>query len=183
MPMGSLPVGERTERIVSQPRALAVVRSDGHSEREAPISVNLGGSAGGASTFYLVFDPIWQSDTKLDSAFLLLDPMPGALASPSDVELVVFRVLEEWDLASLSATTEPALGLPSSRGIARGSPMSTTRIDVTELVRYAMKHPYSHYGWAIRAGQSHDAGISVATGIAGAMGPRLELYVAEPGTP
>src|SRR5690242_3433873 len=75
VPAGSDPVALDTRRIVLSPSAIAVVTArDARADDLAP-AVTFGGRAGGASALYLRFQPLWREARRVDSAFLVLEPL------------------------------------------------------------------------------------------------------------
>jgi hypothetical protein len=188
-PLGGDPVRADTRRIVVGASRIAVVSSRASappraataSDRELPGAVRFGSAELGASalivSFASAFEPVWARAREVDSAFLILEPMPGAAVGTADIEVAALRVSEKWDAAKVSWRSQPRAGLPSSRGLARSSPPSTLRIDVTELVRYERTRARQHHGIAVRAAGGSDLGAAFATGATLGVGPRLEVYL------
>lgn len=175
--LGADPVSADTRRLVALPSELAVIGASSPETRgELPPSVTFGSPHGG-SALYLRFEPLWRSARKVESAFLVLEPMAGVPRGPEDVPVRVWRVGEDWNAGELHWLAQPALLPPSARGIARTSPPMPLRVDVTEIVRYYKQHERSDHGFALRASGSSDVGASFATGSIGGTAPRLELYV------
>ncbi|MBK7581505.1 MAG: hypothetical protein IPI67_15010 [Myxococcales bacterium] len=172
---GGAPVSEDSQRLVLEPDALAVVGAG--EPQAAPVAVTFGGGASGKVTLYLKFPRAWREAKRIEAAFLLLEPMPASFGSTEDVTVEVWRVREPWSADTLAPAHLPELAPPSSQGIARSSPPSPLRVDVTALVTYLAKHPHSDFGFALRASPGAGAGASYATGSSGGRSPRLELYV------
>ncbi|HEY3667476.1 MAG TPA: hypothetical protein VGL19_15825, partial [Polyangiaceae bacterium] len=76
----------------------------------------------------------------------------------------------------VSWSDKPELGPPYARARVESSSATQQRIDVTELVRFAAKHPELDFGIAVlgRTGSGH--GTTFSTGIGGGLAPRLEVY-------
>ena len=174
--LGADPVAADTRRLVALPSAMAVIEADQpESDGELPPAITFG-SAHGASALYLRFAPLWRGAKSIESAFLVLEPMPGTRRGPNDVEVDVWRVGGAWSPDELEWLAQPELVPPRARGLARAAPPMPLRIDVTEIVRYFAANERSDHGFALRAG-SGELGASFATGASGGAAPRLELYV------
>jgi hypothetical protein len=85
-------------------------------------------------------------------------------------------VHERWTPDELTWLKQPSVVPPSSSGIARSSPPSPLRIDVTEIVSYLREHTESDFGIALKSGSGEHGGASFATGASGGRAPRLEVY-------
>ena len=133
------------------------------------------GSETADGTLYLQFAPLWRG-RSVRAAFLLLDPMPSALAG-DDVPLEVFRLRGSWEPAPLVRGAESPLALPRARGIGRWFPGLLVRLDVTAIVDYYRQNPREKPGFAVRAQHQVPPGLPIATGFAGGAPPRLELYL------
>jgi hypothetical protein len=168
------PVAAGTERIVVRPSALAVAGAE-PAGGELPGAITLGGAVASHALF-LRFDASWRP-RDVESAFLLLDPVPASQPSAHEVAVVVWRVAGAWSETSIRAGERPTLRAPMARGVAGSSPASVLRVDVTEIVRWLDEHPQSDRGVALAADSQAGHGASFATGAAGGNGPRLELYV------
>ncbi len=177
VPAGGEPVPADARRLVSEPSRMAVVSSRARPDAGAlPGAVVFGSRAEGAVGLYLDFEPAWQSVRHIDSAFLLLDPMPDTPVSVRDVRVDAWRVEGPWNAQTLTWLRQPPLGRPHSRGIARSGPPAVLRIDVTELARAMRAGTRRYYGIALRSRDTGAVGASFSTGIAGGQAPRLELY-------
>lgn len=151
------------------------VTSSAHHDAALPTAVTFGGADGDVA-LYLRFPAVWRG-ADVEAAFLLLEPMPGALVGAANVPVEAWRVDGEWQPATLAWLSQPRLAQPSSRGLARSAPPQTLRIDVTALVRYLAGHPGSDRGIALRGRSAVPPGATFATGIAGGRAPWLEVYV------
>lgn len=177
VPAGGEPVPASAHRIVVEPARMAVVSSRAHRHAGAlPTAVVFGSRAEGSVGLYLDFEPHWPRAHHIDSAFVLLDPMPDAPAGPGDVHVDAWRVTGPWSEQNLTWLRQPPLGRPHSQGIARSGPPSLLRIDVTALARAVHRGTRRYYGIALRSGDAGATGVSFSTGIAGGHAPRLEIY-------
>jgi hypothetical protein len=174
--LGSDPVSMDTRRFVLTPAAIGVVSAELPSH-PLPSAVTFGSAAEGPSALYLKFSLAWHSFKEIDNAFLLLEPMPGTAPDIADVPVVAARVASPWKPEELGFWTQPKLAPPRARGIARSSPKTTLRVDVTEIARFLKQHRTSDHGIALKASRSATHGASYATGVSGGRAPRLELYV------
>jgi len=178
VPLGGEPVPENSERRVLRPSAMALVSARDHrAADELPAAITFGSRTVGSVALYLRFDPMPDAAPRLDTALLLLEPMAGTRPSAEEVLVEVWRVQDEWHTGSLHWVSQPRLALPRSRGLARSSPPSTLRIDVTDIVRYQTEHPRGNHGLALKADGDGPHGASFATGSGDGRGPRLELYL------
>jgi hypothetical protein len=172
-------VAERgSERIVLEPTELAVVAQHA-TPSGLPVAVTFGSRALGRAALFMRFPPQHAKLGPIESAFLLLEPMPSTPADSQDFEIEAWRVRRSWQGANLSWSAQPDLALPKASGIARGTPRQALRIDVTEIVRYLAErtaHTPDH-GLALLGGSGEGHGASYATGASGVRGPRLEIYV------
>jgi hypothetical protein len=178
VPLGGDPVAAQSERLLLRPSSMVLVSSSAHrSGSELPTAVLLGSRVEGAVALYLRFDPVWRGRPPVASAFVLLEPMAGTQPRVEDVPVQVWRVTQQWKSEDVSWLRQPRVGLPRARGLARSSPPSTLRIDVTEIIRYLQDHPYGDHGIALKAAGDGCQGATFATGAGGGVGPRLELYL------
>jgi hypothetical protein len=175
---GGEPVASDSQRLVVEPDAMALVSARGRPEGgELPPAVTFGSGAEGASALYLRFSPVWHGKKQVEAAFLVLEPMSGTPPAQDEVSVEVWRVRERWQPEALTWLRQPARGLPKSTGIARSTPDTPLRVDVTELCRYSATHPHSEFGMVLESGSGSGVGTSYATGTSGGRGPWLEVYV------
>lgn len=177
---GSDPVPPRSTRYVLSPSASGIVSSQHPSAATGlPALASLGSRATGPVAWYLDFTPSWPETSRIDQAFLVLSPPPGAPYPSSDVDLETWRVSEPWRIQELAWSNQPARDPPHAEGIASASPPRPARIDVTHIVRYWQHHPYDRHGLAIEARSGSGHGVSFETGAGGGRPPQLEVYVTE----
>lgn len=174
---GGQPVGAADRRVVLEPTQVTVV--DRHAEVGEPLpsTVTFGSHQGGKTLLYLRFAPTPRRG-RLRAAFLVLEPAVGAAQGSVDVSVTAWRIVERWQQGEVSWLAPLALEPPSARGIARPSPASVLRVDVTQLVEASTRQQSDH-GIALVSSGGADLGASYATG--GGLGarPRLELYWSE----
>jgi hypothetical protein len=171
-----VPVARDSERLVLSPVELAVATDGGESSAPA---VTLGSARDENASFYVRFGSSYKG-REVAAAFLLLTVSPGTEPEPEDVPLEVWALGKSWSQASLSRGVVPGRARPMVRGIARSSPPSPVRVDVTRIIRELSRTPADD-GVAIVASASHGAGVTLVTSAAGA--PRLEVYLARPRRP
>lgn len=175
VPKGTEPVDPASTRLVLRPKRIAVVTRE--TAPGLPMTVTLGDAARGPVTLLLDFGDSWKDVADVDAAFLLLEPTPKTGVS-DDIEVHVWRINDPWDEARVRWATQPALGIPGTRGIARFSPPTDLRVDVTPLIRFLRDETVDH-GLALVAKTNAAGGATYWTGVGGGRGPRLELYVRE----
>lgn len=173
---GGAPVPPETRRFLLRPSALAIA-SRAPTVGVAP-SVTLGARASAPSALYLRFEQPWRAG-RIRAAFLLLEPLPGALAGP-DVSLEVWRTSRNWSASAFRWSEQPGFAPPFARAIGRAAPPTPVRVDVTEIVRHFAQHPSADFGFAVRASEEADAGITLSTGVDGGSAPRLDVYTDPP---
>ena len=178
MPLGSEPVAPDTRRLLLRPRAIAVVSASASDQTDPlPNAVTFGGEKAGASALFLEFELRENEIKSLDSAFLLLEPLPMSAPEQERIEVDAWRIAERWDRDTVSWLAQPALAPPSSRGIAQSSPLAVLRIDVSAIIRFWLRQPLQNRGLALKAPGGDGHGVSFATGASDGSAPRLELYV------
>jgi hypothetical protein len=168
-------VPSATRRLVLRPTTLVLV-TDRSRTASLPGAVVFGSRVEGDAALYLEFEPMWRNPLRLESAFLLLSPQDGTQPSVQDIPVEVWRIAIPWRPSSLTYLDQPAREPPMARGLARSSPATTLRIDVTEIVRHWADHPYEDHGIVLVAAPGPGHGAAFATGASGGVGPRLELY-------
>lgn len=175
---GADPVRLDTVRTVLSPSRMAIVGGPAADLPTAlPGSVRLGGRAGTPSRLLLAFE--LPAVDELDTAWLLLEPLAGALQPAADSELAAWRVTEPWRPGVLAPLAAPALAPPRGTGLARSRVPTTIRVDVTAIVRHWLEHPRAAQGLALAGESTAPLGVTLATGVCGGGGPRLELYATE----
>ncbi len=175
-PAEATPAPADARRVVLAPAEIAVVQSARGGAR-APEAIALGRAAGGRLVVLLRFAATWRDDAEIASAFVVLDPSPGAPPPGREVTLEVARVLEPWRSEAATWGRQPRLSIPEAAAVVRRSPALPLRIDVTELVRgWALRRADDH-GIAILAPGEDPVGAGYSMGIAEGAGPRLEVYL------
>ena len=177
VPLGSEPVALDSRRWVLMPRAIAVVSARGPASGDAlPNAVTFGSETEGASALFLEFEIASRSIARLDSAFVVLEPLPMSAAESAQIEVDAWRIAERWNTQSVSWLGQPALAPPHARGIAQSSSLAVLRIDVSDIIRFWLRQPLQNRGLALKAAGGDGPGISFATGASDGSAPRLELY-------
>lgn len=168
-------LGPQTSRVVLTPSAVAALSANEHSTG-LPSEVRLGG-AFGHSALFLRFPQHWRAHGVPQRAFLVLSATPhGSIVEP--VRVQVWRASTAWLPEALHDWSDkPALAPPYVSVEAASPPPAELRIDVSEWLRFAADHPERDFGVALLAHASSGAGLSVATGVSGGRGPRLEVYL------
>ena len=165
-----------TRRFLLRPSALAIATRE--PALDVAPSVTLGARASAPAALYLRFEQTWRRG-RIRAAFLLLEPRAGTL-SGQDVPLEVWRTNRAWSAAGFRWSEQPGFAPPFARAIGRSAPALPVRVDVTEIVRYWAQHPQADFGFALRASQDFDAGITLSTGVDGGSAPRLDVYLDPP---
>jgi hypothetical protein len=173
IPLGAEPVDPHTLRLVLDPVAIAVVRTEGgRQQRALPPTVTLGGPRGQSEELLVRYAHPWN-ELDIDSAFLLLEPALDAEPTAADVQVGVSLVAGRWTSGML--TNAPASRGPSSAGVGRTRPPALLRLDVTAQLRELAKHPHNDRGLLVHATPSSARGAIYSTGIDG-VAPRLDVY-------
>lgn len=176
-PAASEPSPRGAQRIVVAPDAIAVLSSRGEQRTNiTPAAIALGAETSGSMLVLLRFPSPWGPQARIASAFLTLDPIPGALPESAPVPIDVARVLDRWSPIDVSFARQPRLSTGEARALARTAPPHPLRIDVTSIVKRWQRAP-GNEGLALIASPTAANGASYATGAAGGIGPRLEVYV------
>jgi hypothetical protein len=168
---GGIPVPRDCDRVVLAPVALAVA-VDGRTP-SGP-AVTLGNALDRDAFVYARFGGGYKGRrSEIAAAFLLLTPSSG-VEPTEDVPLEVWTLGRAWSPESVSRGLRPPLAQPMARGLARSSPSSIVRVDVTNVVRALARAP-SDDGMAIVADGAHGPGVTLMTAAAGS--PELEVYL------
>ncbi|MEZ4226906.1 MAG: hypothetical protein R3B13_38550 [Polyangiaceae bacterium] len=174
VPSGGEPVSSKSVRTVLEPTRVAIL-SRRTPAGALPTVVTFGSHARGATRMMLEFAPSWRAK-KVEAAFLLLTPANGVFRGNEDIDVSAWRIDEPWDDDQLSWVQAPRLVHPHGEGIARATPPSELRIDVTHIVQYFAHHPEAYRAISLTSSGGNTAGVSFATGVADGPGPRLEIY-------
>ena len=169
---GGTPVPRDSERVVLAPVELASIAEGRVSS--AP-TATLGSDRDSSALVYARFGSSYKGRSEIAAAFLLLTIAKGTEPLPDDVPLEVWTLAASWSNDSVARGARPGLSRPMARGIARTTPPSTVRVDVTTIVR-ELARASTDSGIGIAAGGSHGQGVTLVTRAEGA--PRLEVYLA-----
>jgi hypothetical protein len=158
------------------PTELAVVSSRGY-DAALPAEIPLGGAPTGSIVVLLRFPTPWGNRVRIASAFLTLEPYPGALPETQPVRVTVARVLGPWSASDITWARLPRLSAPEGLALASTSPPKTLRIDVTAIVQRWSLGKTNDQGIALLSAPDASVGATYATGVSGARGPRLDVYL------
>lgn len=142
-----------------------------------PAEISLGRVSLGSMVVLLRFPTPWGNHVRVSSAFLTLEPSEGALPETEPVEVSVARVLERWSAAEVSWGRLPRLSAPEVRAFATATPPKTLRIDVSAIVQRWARGQANDQGLALMAGSGANTGATYSSGVGGAPGPRLDVYL------
>lgn len=138
--------------------------------------VPLGRSSLGQVAMLLHFDSPLREQTRIVSAFLVLEPMDGATPGPSPVPVQISRILQPWD-AGATWSRLPELGAPESTVMASTWGRRPLFVDVTRQVMRWRERRGDDQGLALVAAPHDPIGASYSLGVAGGRGPRLHVYL------
>jgi hypothetical protein len=171
------PAPADTRRVFVVPVDVAVIAERGSQGAGLPETIALGRAADGTVELLLRFTPTWRDDADVVSAFVVLDPVEGALPSRSPASVETARILEPWQPATVTWGRQPRLDLPRPAGIVSARPSTSARIDVTPLVRDWSKRLPDDYGIALLVQGSDALGGAFTMGTTAGNSPCLEAYV------
>lgn len=177
-PAEATPAPADARRVVLAPEDVAVLASGGGREgARAPEAIVLGRAAGGSLVVLLRFATTWRDDAEIASAFVVIDPAPGAPPAGREVRLEVARILDPWRSDSATWGRQPRLSIPETAAVVRRSPAVPLRIDVTATVRGWARRRADDHGIAILAPGEDPVGAAYSMGVSEGVGPRLEVYL------
>jgi hypothetical protein len=166
-----------TRRIVLAPAGLAVIASNSSAGEPVPETIALGRAADGTVELLLRFAATWRDDADVVSAFVVLDPIEGAIPPASPARFEAARIVEPWQPEIVTWGRQPRLDLPKLAAVVRARPGTPVRIDVTPLVRAWSRRLPDDHGLALLVRGDDALGAACAMGVTGGAGPRLEAYV------
>jgi len=169
------PVNSR--RILLEPTDLAVIASSTASGAELPDAVALGRAEDGTVELLLRFSAAFREGTEVMSAFVLLEPAPGAQAQATPTSVEMARILEPWQPTTVSWGRQPRLAIPALASVTPAPPDRPLRVDVTQLVREWKKRMPDDHGIALLVRGNSPVGTPYSTGMSFGHGPRLEVYL------
>ncbi len=168
-----------TRRVLLAPADLAVIASTALGVPGAPVpeTLALGRAGDGSVALLFRFVATWRDDAEVRSAFVLLDPLDGALPPSEGAAFETARILEPWRSSTVSWGRQPRVDLPRLTSVVRPRPGAPVRIDVTPLVRdWSQRLPDDH-GIALIVQGTDALGGAYSMGVSSGSGPRLEVYV------
>ncbi|MFO0755856.1 MAG: hypothetical protein U0359_05165 [Byssovorax sp.] len=168
-----------TRRLFVPPAEVAVIASSavGRSGAPLPETLALGRAGDGTVELLLRFVAPFRDDADVVSAFLVLDPLDGALPPEGGAPFETARILDPWQAATVSWGRQPRLSLPKLAGVIRPRAGSPVRVDVTALVRAWSERSPDDHGIALIVAGNDPVGGAYGMGITGGSGPRLEVYL------
>jgi hypothetical protein len=125
----------------------------------------------------LKFPTPWGNRVRIARAFLTLEPSPGALPESHPVPVSVSRILERWSASDVTWARLPKLSTAEARALASTGPPKTLRIDVTAIVERWARGRADDQGIALMAPPEAPVGAIYSSGVSGAAGPRLDVYL------
>jgi hypothetical protein len=165
-----------SQRIIVSPSELAVVSSRG-GDGSVPTEIALGSASAGATVLLLRFPTPWGNRARIARAFLTFEPSPGATPESQPVAVSVSRILEPWSASQVSWSRMPRLSTTEARAVAVTGPPQPLRIDVTAIVERWKRGRADDQGIALTAPADAPVGAIYSSGISGAPGPRLDVYL------
>ena len=175
-PLGSEVASAEAQRLLVAPSEIAVVSARAR-DGTLPAEIPFGSTSEGSIVLLLRFPTPWGNRARVASAFLTLEPAPGAFPETESVPMEVSRVLEPWTASDVSWARMPRLSAPEARALATARPPKTLRIDVTSIVQRWARGRSQDQGIALVAGPEAPVGVTYVTGVSGARGPRLDVYL------
>lgn len=171
-----LPTAPVSRRIVVEAESFAYYDAQHSADSVPPAEITLGAATSGTSVVLLRFAKSWPVVKTIESAFVVLDPSPGATPNPKPVPVELWRMS---DSASLNKTSGsfPAIGGPAdASALLVFTPPQPARIDVTSLVQDIEREHADRLGVVLRAVAAEGVGARYTSGSLG-RAPMLELYV------
>ena len=176
-PAGSDPVPPTTRRAVMAPSRMAVSYRHGSDHGPAvPSEVTFGDPRLGDAALYLRFDVPWHELGRVQSAFLVLRPLPAGLPAPRPLPLEVRLARGDFSPGVLPWRRRPGLESGVGRALAPGRGELPLRIDVTQLLR-GRRSP-SRAAVTVALFSTEPSAHGIAYGLHGhaAGSPELSLY-------
>lgn len=164
-------------RLAPSELALLSPSDSGGQGSELPAAFAPGRPGGSNSLLLFRFASEWQDRADIASAFLVLEPAPGATPRHASSRVQMARILEPWKASTATWGRQPRLSLPEDAGWLSSAPLAAARIDVTKLVReWAKRRPDDHgIALLIEGNPAYSARYSM--GISDGPGPMLEVYL------
>jgi hypothetical protein len=175
-PKKEIPTESGTRKLELLPDRWAVVTSQG-AQPWTGVDIPFGRASEGHVVLLLRFPSPLRETSRVVSALIVLDPMPGVAPSPSLVPVTLSRVLGPWTQQEASWTRLPELSPVEENLIVSNWGMRPLYIDVTHQVWRWREQRGDEQGLAIIAAPQNAIGASYSLGLAGGRGPRLEVYV------
>jgi hypothetical protein len=171
-----LPTAPQSRRIVVEPEAFAYYDVQHGVDGVPPAELTLGATTSGTSVVLLRFAKTWSAVKTIESAFVVLEPSPGATPNAKPVPLELWRMSDNASLNKASGSF-PAIGGPAdASALLVFTPPQPARIDVTSLVQDIEREHGERLGVVLRAVAADGVGARYTSGSLG-RAPMLELYV------
>lgn len=145
--------------------------------RVDPTEIPFGRSDAGQVILLVDFTAPLSPDSDVDSAFLVLQPVPDTTPSAAPVPLSVARILTAWTAADTSWGRLPRLSPTDGAWRASTWGQRPLRIDVTSIVKRWREHRDDDHGIAVLASPQDVFGARYASGTGRGQGPVLDLYL------
>jgi hypothetical protein len=176
-PADASPAPADARRVLLPPQDIAVLTSQGEREDRAGEAIAIGRASAGSLVLLLRFAATWRDDTEIASAFLVMDPAPGAPPAGAEITLEVARILSPWRSDTATWGRQPRLSIPEAAAVVRRLRAAPLRIEVTAMVRDWAQRRSDDHGIAILAPGDDPVGAAYSMGISDGAGPRLEVYL------
>lgn len=175
-PKNEIPIETAGRKLELVPDRWSVVTSKGSHPWTGP-DVPLGREALGDVVLLLHFDSPLRESSRVVSAFLVLDPMPGLAPSTAPVPITLARILAPWSAQEATWSRLPELSGAEARLLASNWGGRTLYLDVTRQVWRWREQRSDDHGLALIAPPHDPVGASYSLGLAGGRGPRLHVYL------
>jgi hypothetical protein len=166
MPLGADPVPRNSERLVLRPNRLGILGRGVHRGQKTVKLHDLDGRE-----LELLMDFDLSEAQSPATAFLILSAVELPPSNPTPTEVRVARVIDSWSDSTLQQGATPQTDFEHASGLLGES--QSSRIDVTRLVRAAVREPERSFGFVITSPEPSQVVIALD-------GPRrsplLELY-------
>jgi hypothetical protein len=175
-PKNEIPIETTGRRVQLLPDRWTVVTSKGPHPWPGA-DVPLGREELGDVVLLLHFDSPLRESSRVVSAFLVLDPMPGLAPSTSPVPITIARITAPWTAQEASWSRLPELSGTEANLLASNWGGRALYLDVTKQVWRWREQRSDDHGLAVIAPPHDPVGASYSLGLAGGRGPRLEVYL------
>lgn len=175
-PKNQIPAETTARKLELWPDRWAVLASRG-PEPWNGVDVPFGRSSAGTVALLLHFNSPLREASRVVSAFLVLDAMPDMPPSSSPVPLNLSRISAPWSAETATWARLPALSPLHATVLASNWGGRRLFVDVSSEVHRWREQRDDQHGIALVAEPHDPIGASYSLGLAGAQGPRLEIYL------